>query len=62
MRYRGEPYPRTISITSTLIGLHLEPGGELFEQEEDNTVAAEGKRESRALRERFEEQEEEMVL
>jgi hypothetical protein len=35
---------------------------ELLEQDEDNTSAAEGKRESGALEERFEEQGEEVVL
>jgi hypothetical protein len=36
--------------------LRVELGGELLEQEEDNTGAAEGKRESGALGESFEEQ------
>jgi hypothetical protein len=43
-------------------GLRLELGGELLEQEEDNTGATEGKRESGALGERFEEQGENVVL
>jgi hypothetical protein len=43
-------------------GVRLELWGELLEQEEDNSGAAEGKRESGALGERFEEQGEKVVL
>jgi len=42
--------------------LRLEFGGELLEQEGDNTGATEGKRESGALGERFEEQDEKVAL